>query len=204
MPVDHRTAAGVRQLLSEAGELCRHAEGLLLEEPEKLAIQRLYGPATADARIAFAFRGALSGPIRNWLRRAEQMLRTMKANSDIVGTAASTDLPNQLRHLVDCANAAMLTRSRSHHMWAAFHSAADGKTGASGPSRDDTDTEHVRGPGRVRAIGERGMTSRRPVIASGAKQSPSRYARRWRLPRRFAPNTKPRSAPSSWRGLAPP
>src|SRR4051794_779672 len=28
-----------------------------------------------------------------------------------------------------------------------------------------------------------------PVIASGAKQSPSRYARRWGLPHRFAPRT---------------
>ena len=86
MPVDHRTAAGVRQLLSEAGELCWHAEGLLLEEPEKRAIQRLYGPATADARIAFAFRGALSGRIRNWLRRAEQTLKTMKANTESSAT----------------------------------------------------------------------------------------------------------------------
>ena len=97
------------------------------------AIQRLYGPATADARIAFAFRGALSGPIRNWLRRAEQMLRTMKANTDIVGNAASSDLANRLRHLVDCANAAMLRRSRSHHLWAAFHSAVDDEDRRVGP-----------------------------------------------------------------------
>ncbi len=151
MPVDHRTAAGVRQLLSEAGELCWHAEGLLLEEPEKRTIQRLYGPATADARIAFAFRGALSGRIRNWLRRAEQTLKTMKANTDIVGNATSEDLANRLRHLVDCANAAMLRRSRSHHLWAAFHSAVDDETGASGPCRDDTDTHRTRGAGRVEA-----------------------------------------------------
>ena len=43
------------------------------------------------------------------------------------------------------------------------------------------------------------------VIASGAKQSPSRCALRWRLPRRFAPNTKPGLASSSsWPGLSRP
>ena len=88
---------------------------LLLEEPEKRAIQRLYGPVTADARIAFAFRGALSGRIRNWLRRAEQTLKTMKANTDIVGNATSADLANRLRHLVDVRERGMLRRSRSHH-----------------------------------------------------------------------------------------
>ena len=42
-----------------------------------------------------------------------------------------------------------------------------------------------------------------PVVASGAKQSPARYALRWRLPRRYAPNKNRGFAPSSWRGLRP-
>jgi hypothetical protein len=60
MPSDRRTIAGLRQLLSEARELCRHAEERLLGEPEKIAIQHLYGQVTADARIAFDFRGSLA------------------------------------------------------------------------------------------------------------------------------------------------
>jgi len=44
-----------------------------------------------------------------------------------------------------------------------------------------------------------------PVIASAAKQSPSRCALRWRLPRRCAPKQETAAfPPSSWRGLAPP
>jgi hypothetical protein len=156
MPSDHRTIAGLRQLLSEAGDLCRHAEDRhaeerLLEEPEKNAIQHLYGQVTADARIAFDFRGSLARRLRNWLRRAEQTVRTAKTNSDIVGNPASADLLNQLRHLVDVANAATLRRSQSHHTWTAFRSAVDGRTGASGPHRGDADIDHARSAGRVAA-----------------------------------------------------
>ena len=44
----------------------------------------------------------------------------------------------------------------------------------------------------------------RPVIASGAKQSPSRCALRWRLSLASLPTLNRRLATSSWRGLAPP
>ena len=50
------------------------------------------------------------------------------------------------------------------------------------------------------AVAERTRTNSlsQPVIASGAKQSPSRCAQRWRLPRRCAPNKEPRPAPVAW------
>ncbi len=41
------------------------------------------------------------------------------------------------------------------------------------------------------------------VIASAAKQSPSRCALRWRLLRRFAPNTEPRDCPIVMAGFGP-
>ena len=151
MPSDHRTVAGLRQLLSEAGELCRHAEERFLEEPEKIAIQHRYGQVTANARIAFAFGGSLATRIRNWLRRAEQTVKIAKTNADIVGNPTSAELLNQLRYLVDVANAAILRRSRNHHTWAAFRSAADGRTGASGHHRGDGDIDHARSAGRVEA-----------------------------------------------------
>jgi hypothetical protein len=152
MPSDHRTVAGLRQLLAEAEELCRqHAEERFLEEPDKLAMQHLYGRVTANARIAFAFRGSLARRVRNWLRRAQQTVMTAKTNADIVGNPASADLLDQLRHLVDVTNAAVLRRSQSHQTWAAFRSAVAGRTGASGPHCGDADIGHARSAGRVAA-----------------------------------------------------
>ena len=127
-PIDHRPIADLQQLLTEVGKLCRHAAELPLEEPEKIALQRLYGEVTADAQVAFAFQGTLSRTIRNWLRRAGLVVTAAKTNTAVAGDATATDLLDQLRHIVDVGNVAILRRSQSARTWAEFRSAVDRST----------------------------------------------------------------------------
>jgi hypothetical protein len=134
MPTDQQTATNLRRLLSEAHALCRRAEELRLSEAETVALQRRYGAITAGAKVSFAFQGSLQRPIHDWLQRAELATRSV-TRGDLAADAHVESLANQLRHLVDTANVAVLRPSRSHQAWAAFYSAneqAEQSAGSSG------------------------------------------------------------------------
>jgi hypothetical protein len=116
-----RADAIFRQLLSEAGDLCRQAEALHLERAETIALQRYYGQITPITRISFAFRGDMSRKIRDWLRRAELAVRTAATDSDVTSGTSGVVLINRLRGLIDAANVAVIRRSKSPATWAVFH-----------------------------------------------------------------------------------
>jgi hypothetical protein len=122
MPTGHRAAATLRQLLSEARDLCGEAQELSLGDAEQVALQRKYGEVTAITRISFAFRGSPGRKIRSWLRRADFAVRMATTHRGVSGNSQEVDLLNQLRRLIDAANVAVISRSKSPAKWAIFYS----------------------------------------------------------------------------------
>jgi hypothetical protein len=98
-----RLLARLDRSMAEALELCERAEDLYPDDPE--------------GAIAGAFRTALARPARDWMRRAEALVRTVRPGSDtICGARAS-----ELRKLIDCATVAILKPAGSRQAWTEFY-----------------------------------------------------------------------------------
>jgi hypothetical protein len=103
MATHHQTLARLDLLISEARELCDRAENARTGEPE--------------AAVSVAFQTVLGRQVRDWMFRAEKMVRTVKPDGDrLCGQRAS-----QLRSLIDISNVAMLRPSESRQSWAGFY-----------------------------------------------------------------------------------
>ena len=122
VPTGNRTVATVSQLLSEARDLCGQAQELSLGDAEQIALLRKYGEVTAITRVWFAFRGSPGRKIRSWLRRADFAVRMATVDRRATDNSPEVDLLNQLRRLVDAANVAAISRSKSPAKWALFYS----------------------------------------------------------------------------------
>ncbi len=121
-PTANWTVATVSQLLSEARALCDQAQELSLGDAEQIALLRKYGEVTAITRVWFAFRGSPGRKIRSWLRRADFAVRMATVDRRATDNSPEVDLLNQLRRLVDAANVAAISRSKSPAKWAIFYS----------------------------------------------------------------------------------
>jgi hypothetical protein len=106
MPTHHQTLARLDLLVAEARDLCSRAQDVR--------------PGVPDAAIPLAFRTVLGRQVRDWMLRAERMVRTVKPDGDtLCGQRAS-----EVRRLVDAANVAMMKRSDSGESWNAFQRSA--------------------------------------------------------------------------------
>lgn len=102
----HQTLTRLDHLLGEARDLCSRAGE--------------FRPADADAAVPVAFQTTLGRQVRDWMSRAETMVRTVKPDSDkLCGRRAS-----ELRRLIDVANVAMMKRSESGQSWHSFYQLA--------------------------------------------------------------------------------
>jgi hypothetical protein len=89
--------------MAEALELCERAEDLYPDDP--------------DGAIAGVFQTVLARPTRDWIRRAEALVRTVRSGTDTVCGARASEL----RRLIDNANVAMMRHSESREAWTAFY-----------------------------------------------------------------------------------
>jgi hypothetical protein len=106
MPTHHQTLARLDLLVSEAHDLCARAQEVRPDEP--------------DAAIPLAFRTVLGRQVRDWMIRAEKMVRTVKPGGDtLCGQRAS-----EVRRLIDAANVAILKRSDDGKSWNEFRRSA--------------------------------------------------------------------------------
>ena len=134
-PTNHQTVASLCQLLSEARDLSRRAQDLDLKGVEPVTRQRWHSDGTAATSVSLAFQGSLARETRKWLRRAELAARMTKTDRGVIDDPLTTDLLNQLRPLIDTANAAILRRSKNSCGWERFCSAADRAEGPAALTR---------------------------------------------------------------------
>ena len=109
MPVHQQTLARLDLLVAEARDLCARARDV-----------RPADPLDPDAVIPIAFQTVLGRQVRDWMHRAEMMVRTVKRDGDTL----CGDRANELRRLIDAANVAILKRSDSRESWNAFYRTA--------------------------------------------------------------------------------
>ena len=98
-----RLLARVDRAMAEALELCERADDLYPDDP--------------DGAIAAAFQTVLARPTRDWMRRAEELVRTVRPGSDTVCGARASEL----RRLIDNANVATLKPAESREAWMGFY-----------------------------------------------------------------------------------
>jgi hypothetical protein len=101
-----RLLARLDRSVAEALELCERAEDLYPDDP--------------DGALADAFRTALARPARDWMRRAEALLGTVRSGTDTVCGVRAI----QLRRLVDTANVAAMRPADSRECWREFYRSA--------------------------------------------------------------------------------
>ena len=89
--------------MAEARELCERAEEMY--------------PEDRDRAIANAFQTVLARPTRDWMRRAEAVVKTVRPNGDTICGARA----NELRQLIDTANVAMMRPAESRECWREFY-----------------------------------------------------------------------------------
>ena len=77
-------------------------------------------PDEGNEAIADAFQTALGRPMRDWKRRAEAVMRTVRPSGDTICGARATEP----RQLVDSANVAMLKPAESREAWKGFSRSA--------------------------------------------------------------------------------
>jgi hypothetical protein len=98
-----RLLARLDRAVAEAWELCERAQDLYPQEPE--------------GEIADAFQTVLARPARDWMHRAETVVRAVRTGSDtICGARAS-----ELRVLIDQANVALMRPANSRAAWQGFY-----------------------------------------------------------------------------------
>jgi hypothetical protein len=103
MPTHHQTLARLDLLVSEACDLCNRAEDVQ--------------PGNPEAAVPVAFQTVLGREVRDWMHRADNMVRTVKPDGDrVCGQRAS-----ELRRLIDTANVAMMKRPESRQSWVSFY-----------------------------------------------------------------------------------
>ncbi len=106
-----RTLARLDRMVAEAESLCARA----CDQAAAASV----GP---DAVVAMAFRTVLDRPMRGWIAEAEAALKLASTERHpICGQRA-----DELRRLVDTANAAILARSDRRDFWNAFYRLAGG------------------------------------------------------------------------------
>jgi hypothetical protein len=76
-------------------------------------------PDDQDGAIADAFQTTLVRPARDWLRRAEAVVATVRTGSDTICGARA----NELRVLIDRANVAMMRQPTGREAWRNFYRA---------------------------------------------------------------------------------
>jgi hypothetical protein len=126
-PTGRQGFTNPQQLVLQACHLSKRARELDPTEPERVAIQRLYGRVTACTKVSFAFQGILATEIRDWLRRAEMATRSITARGHDVGPKDAA-LLGQMRRLIDSANVAVMRGFASHDAWSDFCAVADRTT----------------------------------------------------------------------------
>jgi len=98
-----RLLARLDRSVAEARELCERAEDLYPDNP--------------DGAIADAFQTVLARPARDWLRRAEAVVKTVRPGADTICGARA----EELRGLIDSANVAMMRLPTGREAWRRFY-----------------------------------------------------------------------------------
>jgi hypothetical protein len=96
--------ARLDRLLAEAGDLRRRAEELCPDDQD-------------GGAIAVAFQTVLARSARNWMDRAEVVVRTVRPGSETVRGARTAEL----RQLINIANVAMIRPAESRECWREFY-----------------------------------------------------------------------------------
>jgi hypothetical protein len=101
--VHDRMLARLDRSVAEARELCNRARDMNADDP--------------DGAIADAFQTTLAQPAREWLRRAESLVATVRTGDDTICASRA----DELRILIDRANVAMMRQPTGREAWRNFY-----------------------------------------------------------------------------------
>jgi hypothetical protein len=102
----HRLLSRLDLLVDEARALCAQAEDVPPNDARG-----------SDPAIAFAFQTVLGQQTRDWMRRAERTVKTVRPSGDTLCGARA----HELRKLIDSANVAMMRPAESRECWSEFY-----------------------------------------------------------------------------------
>jgi hypothetical protein len=101
-----RLLARLDRSVGEAWDLCERARELYPDDP--------------DGAIVVAFQTMLQRPARDWMHRAEAVVRTVRPGCETICGARA----KELRVLIDTANVALLKPAESREAWQGFYRSA--------------------------------------------------------------------------------